>query len=203
MSQSGEDRHYIRAVEAAWSKLLGRPALVSPREFEAIDGWRRRGVPLSIVLEVIADTGKRRSAHAPKALTSLSRAVEEAWAVVAAGRMAVPTPAATSAPPTAVVAWEAALAGSEEDSALHELLARLLADRAAGVPADELDRRLDVALAAAVAEPTLARAREETRRALDAFRGRMSPDEFEATFARALADRLRAASGLPRLALLR
>lgn len=201
MSQAGEDRRYIRAVESAWSKLLGRPAVVSPREFEAIDSWRRRGVPLSIVIEVIGDAGKRRSAHPPKALTSLSRAVDEAWSVVAAGRTAGLAPTGAPGPPPAVAAWEKVRTDHAEGEAIHELLAKLLADLASGTPADELDRRLDSGLPDAVAERTLADAREETRRALDSFRSRMNPDEFRATMARALADRLRAVLGLPRLAL--
>ena len=75
---SGDRRH----------DLLGRQALVSPREFETIDGWRRRGIPLTVVLEVIADAGKRRSGRGPQALTALSHAVSDAWAVVCAGRIA-------------------------------------------------------------------------------------------------------------------
>lgn len=201
MSQAGHDRRYIRAVESAWSKLLGRPAVISPREFEAIEGWRRRGVPLSIVLEIIGAAGKRRVAHPPKALTSLSRAVDEAWSVVAAGRTAELAPAKAPARSPAVDAWEIVLRDSTAGEAIHELLATLLAELASGTPADELDKRLDSALPGVLAERTLASAREETWRALDPFRSRMSPDEFQATMARALADRLRAVCRLPRLAL--
>jgi len=198
-----DERRYIRAVEAAWSKALGRPAVVSPREFEAIDAWRRRGIPLTVVLEVIADAGKRRSGGPGKALTGLARAVDEAWSVVAAGRA---TPEAVGVLPArsdARHAWQACLDRCAEDAPLRGLLVTLLAREAAGAAGPALDDALDLALPGTVPADVLAQAADDTERGLRAFRGRMSDEEFKATMTRALADRLRARLGLPRVALTR
>ena len=203
MSHGGDERRYVRAVEAAWSNLLGRPAVVSPREFETIDSWRRRGIPLTVVLEVIANAGRRRSGRGPQALTALAHAVSEAWGVVAAGRAAPHVPDARPARSDARRAWEEALARCPETGRLRTLLASLLAEEAERGTPEAVDAALDSSLAGAVPEETLLRATEETARALEEFRGRMSEEEFRKTFSRALADQLRRALALPRLALTR
>jgi len=198
-----EDRRYVRAIEAAWSKLLGRAAVVSPREFETIDGWRRRGVPVAVVLEVITDLGKRRGRSTPRSLSGLARAVEETWAVVAAGRTASQP---TGAPPPAIdtqAAWARARRESPEGSPLETLLSRLLAARAAGSDAAEVDAELDRSLPGAVPPELLAAATTGASQALSVFRGRMSEDELRKVTERAVADRLREALRLPRLALSR
>ena len=176
MTQTGDERRYVRAVEAAWSKVLGRPAVVSPREFETIDAWRRRGIPLAVVLEVLAAAGKRRSGRAPKALTSLAHAVQEAWSVVAAGRTAPNLADPLPERPEARRAWEEALERCAGDAPLRGLLARLLAEEGAGGASAALDAALDESLPGAVPHDTLRRAADETRRALDPFRGRMSEE---------------------------
>ena len=203
MSHAGDDRHYVRAVETAWSKLLGRPAVVSPREFETIDAWRRRGIPLTVVLEVIANAGKRRSGRGPQAITALAKAVFEAWEVVAAGRTAQNPTDARPQRSDARRAWEEALDRCLESGGLRTLLTGLLAEEAEGAAPETLDASLDAALAGAVSEQMLVRATEETARALGRFRGRMSEEEFRKMFARALVDRLRGTLSLPRLALTR
>jgi hypothetical protein len=203
VSQAGDERHYVRAVEAAWSKRLGRPAVVSPREFEAMEGWRRRGIPLSVVLEVIADFGRRRPRRAPQALTALTHAVLEAWGVVASGRAAPHLTDALPARSDARSAWQEALAGCPEGERLHTLLSTLLAEEAGGAAAEAIDAELDASLPGAVPEEILGRVTDETERALEGFRGRMSQEEFQKMFARALADRMRTEFALPRLALMR
>lgn len=203
MTLAGDERRYVRAIEAAWSKLLGRPALVSPREFETVDAWRRRGIPLTVVLEVIAAAGKRRSGGAPKALTALAHAVEDAWSVVAAGRAT--TGAVDGLPDrgSARRAWEEALARCPDGTPLRGLLSLLLDDERRGVAAAVLDQALDSALPGVVAEGVLTRATDETARELASFKPRMSDDEFRKTSARALSDRLRSELALPRLSLSR
>jgi hypothetical protein len=158
---------------------------------------------LSVVLEVIGNAGKRRSGRGSQAITTLSKAVSEAWEVVAAGRAAPGV--ADLRPPRAEArhAWEAALARCPQPGKLHTLLGGLLAREADGAAPEALDASLDDSLVSVVPEPILAQATEETSRALAPFRARMSEDEFRRTFARALADRLRAALALPRLTLTR
>ena len=201
MSPAGDERRYVRAVERAWSKLLERPVVISPREFEAVDAWRRRGIPLPVVLEVLAEFGKRHRGKAPKTLTTLTRAVDEAWSAVAAGRAAPGVAEGRPQRPEALRAWEDARGRSGEGTPLHALLTRLLADALRGEAGPTLDAALDASLPGAVPEEMLARAAGQAERALGGFRRRMSDDEFRKTFARALADGLRESLGLPRLAL--
>ena len=203
MSQGGDERRYVRAVEAAWSKLLGRQAVVSPREFETIDAWRRRGIPLTVVLEVIADAGKRRSGRGPQALTALSHAVSDAWGVVASGRLAPMVADARASRSDARRTLEDALARCPAAGRLHTLIVSLLDEEAAGAAPEALDVALDAALPDAVTETVLSEATEETARALAEFRSRMSQDEFRKTFSRAVTDRLRRTLLLPRFSLTR
>ncbi len=203
MIRVGDERRYVRAVEAAWSRIIGRPVVVSPREFEAVDGWRRRGIPLTVVLEVLAADGKRRSRRGPRALTFLSHAVDEAWLTIAAGRAATPSVAAAPARGDARREWADARDRSPEGSRLRALIERLLGDEARGCAPAILDDTLDTSLPDAVSSEILERAREESADALEPFRERMSDEEFRKTFDRALADRLRASLSLPRLALTR
>ena len=203
MKHAGDERRYVRAVESAWFKVLGRTAVVSPREFETIDAWRRRGIPLSVVLEAIESAGKRRSGRTPRSLTALSQAIADAWAVVSAGRATPGISEALPARADARRAWEEALARSPERGRLRALLTTLLAGQARGDSAEALDAALDAALVEAVPEPERRHANDETARALLSFRGRMSEDEFRKMFARALVDRLRSRLALPRLALTR
>jgi hypothetical protein len=203
VSRGGDERRYLRTVEAAWSKLVGRPVVVSPREFETIDAWRRRGIPVAVVLEVMAVASRRRSGSAPQALTALSRAVEEAWSAVAAGRAA---PAVTAALPEraeARRAWEDALARSTASDPLYAVLSRLLEEERSGALATTLDAALDQALSSAVPDSMRVDAEETVARSLESFRRRMSPDDFRRTFDRALTDRLRTVLGLPRMTLTR
>jgi hypothetical protein len=203
VSSSGDERHYVRAVEAAWSKRLGRPGVVSPREFEVIDTWRRRGIPLAVVLEAIRDFGTRRSGRAPRSLSALAHAVHEAWAAVASGRSAPPVADARPERSDARRAWQEALARCAENTPLHTLLSSVLSEEANGVAPDALDAALDASLPAAAPVELVGRVTDETARALGGFGERMTSGEFQKTFSRALADRLRAELGLPRLALTR
>jgi hypothetical protein len=189
------ERGYLRAVEGAWSKLRGRAVVLSPREFETVSRWYRRGVPLAIVLEALAHQAGRRS------LTFAAPAVEAAWDAVAGGRAAkppVPRDLPSGSEPWA--SWERA-----RGLALHEplraLLGALLERARSGDPAAEIDASLDRDLPAA-APPELAGAVEAAAlSALSRFRDRMPPAEFERTLRRARADGLRERLGLPRLTL--
>jgi hypothetical protein len=201
VSPAGDERHYVRAVEAAWSRLLGKPGVVSPREFEAISSWRRRGIPLAVVCEVIAAAGKRHSGRPPRALTALAKEVLAAWEVVAAGR-ATPLPVdASPARSAALTAWQEALSRLPTGDRLRTLLSTLIAEEAEGRAGEEIDAKLDASLLEAVSEEILSRAKGETARALLPFRDRMSAEEFHGLFSRALADRMRTDLGLPRLTL--
>ena len=188
---------YARAVESAWSRLRGRPVVLSPREFELVAGWRRDGVPLRIVLEVLDHEGRRRGGTA-KSLRAVASAVREAASVVASGRTTTVPPRGATAPRTgAIERWRAALE-SAEHAPLRELLSGLLHDAAQGAPAATLDETLDRDLPLRAPETHVHAASEEARRGLEPFRTRMDTAEHERALRRAVVDRLRDALGLPR-----
>jgi hypothetical protein len=199
VSGPGDERRYVRSVEDAWARLRARPTVLSPRDFEIVDGWRRRGIPVGVVLEVLDHQAKRRTSGGRRSLAFLATAVEEAWSAVSGGRSATAAPA-TSAGPGVGDAWRAAAVRAAAGTPLHSLLVELQSEAEAGTAAAELDRRLDEALPGVVPPEILARAERETAAALASFRSRMSEDEFARTSSRARADRLRAALSLPRIA---
>lgn len=204
MTQAADEKRYLRAVEAAWSRLRARATLLSPRDFEVVDGWRRRGIPLRIVLEVLDYQARRGTSAGTRSLAYLASAVEESWAAVAAGRSAIATPA--SLPPSTGGGrpdWKSALAGMSDGTPLKQLVQRLIADADAGAAAALIDERLDDELWTVTPPELLAGVEEAARSALAPFRGRMPDAEFDKTFRRARADRLRDALQLPRLKLSR
>lgn len=197
MTAPDEDRRYHRLVERAWSRLRDRATVLSPREFEVVEGWRRRGIPARIVLEVI-DRRARHGSSAGRSLAYLAGAVDEAWSAVAAGRApaaTVPERIGASAPSRA---WEAAAARWSGHEELSAILRRAAAEAREGTDAAVLDAGLDDQIAGAAPRELLEAAERATSAALTAFRGRMPAAEFQRTFARARADRLRDALGLPR-----
>jgi len=189
-------KRYHRAVEVAWGRLKGRPGLLSPREFGIVEGWRQRGIPEGLVLEVLEE--RRRAGAQPRSLAYVTRSIDEAWTAVAAGRAAAPEPrAATPGGPES--AWTAGLERSDLSPALRTLLARLLASLREGADATALDVELDETLPRLAPPELVDVAERETAAALAPFRARMSAAELARTRLRARADRLRAALGIPRL----
>ena len=194
MSPAGE-RGYHRAIEEAWSHLRGRPIVLSPREFEIIEGWRTRGVPLSVVLECI-DAEAKRGGRGKRSLAHLAAPVDEAWRAVAAGRAARLPDAPAAVDPADP--GSPAIGRLPGDDPLRALILRLREEAAAGASPDAVDERLDRELLERIPAAMRARAAEEAGAALASFRARMPRDEFERTLARATIDRLRAELGLPR-----
>jgi hypothetical protein len=197
------ERGYLRAIEGAWSRVRGRAVVFSPREFEMVSRWYRRGVPLSIVLEALEHHASRagRSGRSARSLTFLAPAVEAGWDAVAGGRAMAHRP---SAPADATdlpwASWERALARTAHEP-LRALLAALLERARSGAPADELDAALDRELPG-TAPPEIAAAIDAgVAASLARFRDRMPPGELERTRRRARVDGLRERLGLARLAL--
>ncbi len=203
---SGEsgDRPYARAVERALTRLGGRPVVLSPRDFALLSGWRRRGVPLGTVLEAL-EAAARRSASRGTApsLIYAARAVEEAWDVVRTGR--APTLPVREGRPLSLEGargrWSAAMGRAPDRSPLGGLLARLLDRLDRGEDPARVDLDLDEELPGAVPGPLLARVQRDVRTRLVPFHGRMGEGAWSGTVRRAVADGLRAALDLPRLAL--
>jgi hypothetical protein len=96
MSETGEDRAYYEAVEAAFIRRRGTPFLLSPKDFALVREWRSLGIPLEIVERGIEEAFSRReergAAGRVNALSYCRDAVLVAWeraAETAVGRGAV------------------------------------------------------------------------------------------------------------------
>lgn len=202
---SGGAGAYARAIERCWCDAVGRPVVLSPREWTLVSDWYERSIPLAIVEEAIQQTvarKSRRGAMAPRGLGYIAPAVEEAWGVVIDGRRVESASSGTPAglrERTALARWRQRLEQEPPGSALRVLLGELLEQHAAGTAPDELDRRLDLELVAAVAENLLRSTEKEVERQLAGFRERMESAVFEETRRRALAARLRRALALPEI----
>ena len=198
---------YARAVERALAALDDRPFVLSPRDFARVSDWYARGIPLGLVREALDEQARRaRGCLTPgRALSRIGAAVEEAWLVVREGRPASAAGrAAGPLPPTdaALDAWRGAR-DAAAGTPLAGLIERLLARAASGDRPETLDAEMDAGLASAAPRAVLSEAESAAARDLAPFRGRMEASAYEATRHRSVADRLRRALGLPRLALTR
>ncbi len=83
MSETGEDRSYYQAAEAAFIRRRGTPFLLSPKDFALLKEWRALGVPIEAIEQGIDEAFSRREERsATGRVNSLSYcrgAVLEAW----------------------------------------------------------------------------------------------------------------------------
>ena len=83
MSETGEDRAYYAAAEAAFVRRRGTPFLLSPRDFALLREWRALGVPLEAVEAGIDEAFSRREERSAvgrvNSLSYCRDAVLEAW----------------------------------------------------------------------------------------------------------------------------
>ncbi len=153
---TAEDQAYFAQVESAFLRLRGRATLLSAADWQTAAGWRRRGIPIGLVVQVMETLFARRAARKQRTISSLryfSAAVEGAWEEVvelqAGGRLAPPAPLAiedrlarlAAALPEGLAdrtAWEARIARAAGE--LPEIEASLA--RWDGEILLELDRRL-------------------------------------------------------------
>ncbi len=202
---NGESQAYFRAIEEAFIRLRGAPLLLSPEDWRQADEWRRRGLPLELVLATLEQVFARRAARGAtgriQSLRYCAPAVETAWqeveALTAGGRrreaLALDVGARLAALADSLPPGEAALAQrlrglggttSEVETALAVLDEEMMSAALAAISADErrtLERR--------------------TAAALEALAGRMEPDELAEARDRLLRQALRRARGLPVLSL--
>lgn len=190
-------RTYVRRLEERVRRRTGRAGAFPHRDWDLARRWHDAGIPVGLVLEILDARGKR-PLHG---LTSIARAVEEAWAVVRSGRLAragAPEPGAAGgergAPSDRLVAAIAAM----DDGALRRALGEV-ADAFAGRPDapgidDALDRAIEIGSPAEVRSEVEA----EVDRALAPHVGSMPPETLAATRRRAVLDRLRLRAGLRR-----
>ena len=191
---------YAREIERQWSRLLDRPVVLSPKDWSLISDWHARSIPLSVILDAMQHLNENpRGRSAPRSLAYLVPAVEETWQVVLDGRRAAPAAARRPEAPDPVQCWRRCLAGLERSSALHGLLAGLLAQFEAGRDGEALDDALDARIAGDAPRDLLARVRGEVEGELAPFEDRLDPGTRERTLNAAVALRLRRLLGLPRL----
>jgi hypothetical protein len=99
---SAEDQAYFRAVEEAFLSLRGRATLLAPEDWQVAAGWRRSGVPVELVVNVMsalfARQRERKSKRGISSLRYFRAAVEAAWderlTLLAGGAMVLPPPLA-------------------------------------------------------------------------------------------------------------
>jgi hypothetical protein len=198
-------REYFRAIEEAFIRLRGSPLLLSPEDWRQADEWRRRGVPLELILatleRVFARRAERGAAGKIQSLRYCAPAVETAWqeieALTAGGRR-------REAPAVDVAARVAALAASLPAGQAE------LAPRVRGLtgPTSDVEKGLaaldEEMMAAALHElaPDERKTLEQrTAAALAALAGRIDPDELPEARDRLPRQALRRARGLPVLSL--
>jgi hypothetical protein len=207
----------VRSIERYWAQLVQRPIVLSPGEWSMLCDWHERGVPLSLVREIMEERQARRSSRGNSGETGLrslryiAPAVEEAWQVVVQGRLADAHAevrgtgqGATGEPEASSKARASELWGhcrqhAPEDSALRDLLHELLDRLERGAAPEELDGELDSRLTLAVPEALRQAAEDAVDARLAPHRERMNSSIFLETRRRAVVDRLRRSLGLPRL----
>ena len=83
MSETGPDREYYAAVEAAFIRRRGTPFLLSPKDFGLMKEWRALGIPPEVVLrgidEAFSNREERQAAGRVNALSYCRDAVLVAW----------------------------------------------------------------------------------------------------------------------------
>jgi hypothetical protein len=207
----------VRSIERYWAQLVQRPIVLSPGEWSMLCDWHERGVPLSLVKEVMEERQARRSSRRKsgesglRSLRYIAPAVEEAWGVVVQGRLAdahaevrgagegVAGESEARSTARASEAWAHCRQRAPEDSALRDLLCELLDRLERGAVPEELDVELDSRLTSTVPEALRQVAEDDVDARLAPHRQRMDPSIFQETRRRAVVDRLRRSLGLPRL----
>jgi hypothetical protein len=201
----GATGRYFRAIEEAFIRLRGAPLLLSPEDWRQADDWRRRGVPLELVLatleQVFVRRAERGAAGKIQSLRYCAPAVEAAWeeveALTAGGRR-------REAPAVDVGARLAALAASLPPAQTR------LAERVRGLAGSTSDvERALAALDEEMMAASLAELSDNERRALEgrtataltALSDRIGAQELTEARDRLLRQALRRARGLPVLSL--
>lgn len=195
----GGVRAYARSIEREWASILGRPVILSQRDWDRINRWYDQRIPLAVIAEAIESLRESRARRPPRNLGYVAAAVEQAWETIREGRSpdaGEPAPM----PSDPLVGWQRCLRQLPTGSPLASLLAGLLAELESGSAPTDVDRRLERELCAS-ADPALReRIGDQVDRELSEFARRMSPQTRDETRRRAIVTRLRSELGLGRLA---
>jgi hypothetical protein len=79
-ASSAEDENYYAAIERHFVSLRGAPLFITPREWQLIDTWHERQIPLRVVKDGLDRTfEKRKSTRPVRHLAYCRQAVEAAY----------------------------------------------------------------------------------------------------------------------------
>jgi len=189
---------YAREIERRLSRILDRPVVLSPKDWALISDWHARQIPLTLILESLRYAAEQPSRRgAPRTLSYVAPAVEEAWRVVLDGRRRPLEPTTRPATDDPLGAWRLRREAEIGSSSLGRLLDALLTAHDAGEPAEALDSRLDERLPTSVPEDLLRVTCDQVDAELAPFVERMDAATLDRTRRSAIVDRLRRALGLP------
>lgn len=187
-------KRFGREVERLWSAKFPSARILSRREWDAIERWHAKGVPLGVVAEVIEQIADRRRGQEPRrGLAYLERPVDELWELVSAGRSREEATASPS--PDTVDAWRQAIARSEGE--LSGWLESLLGRHEAGEPAQAIEAELAAELAGRCPPTLVEKVTAEVEATLAPHRERMAPELWRRTVEANRLRRLRRGLGLP------
>lgn len=90
---------YNSEIEELFVQLRGRHLMLSPADWNLIESWKERGVPLAVASRAIEETMKaaQRGGRRINLLSYCAPAVEEAFAVYLKSRVGSHAPAAAAA----------------------------------------------------------------------------------------------------------
>jgi hypothetical protein len=206
---TAEDQAYFRAIEERFLALRGRATLLSAEDWQAARSWRRLGVPLEMVLQVLEQLfARQRERRAKREISSLryfraavESAFEEQLELAAGGGRGLADPGPPLADRLARLA-----AAIPEGVAAAGALARAIAGLTG--PVEQVEAELARIEAQALAElgrrlDPEARTALERRvdRALGAARIALPADQRDAARERLFRQALREVVGLPVLSL--
>ncbi len=221
-----EEENYYSAIERHFVSLRGGPLFITPREWQLIDAWHQRQIPLRVVKDGLSLTfEKRKSTRPVRGLTYCRQAVEASYrrfcealagsdSSVDDGSGEVSTVRAHLGDLERCVVATARNLGTSQPALVEamrriaERLGRLASGslHADGFP--ELERELGELEMALVreAETVLGEAerrqlRDEGERSLARYRARMPDDVYRSASQSAYLKRVRGRFGIPALSL--
>ncbi len=216
---------YFREVERAFVSLRGGAAFLTPADWQVVNDWEQRGIPLSAALagiravfsgrtavsrkmplgrcaaavELAFDARRRQSAGTARLPPRAGGGCLEERLAALAGTLDRWTPEGGAAPPPGAAA--AVAAAREQIVALARETPPDAPDSEVESRLEKIDERLLAAMEAMLGPAARGMIAQEAARALAAHRERMTDPVYRDALARAVRRRVRLALGLPSLTL--
>lgn len=183
MFPQSDDFLFFKAIEAEFIRLRITPLQLSPDDFQIAKAWRAAGVPLELVLEVLAskvETQREKGQEVRRRLSYYRKAVLSAWEK----RQELLAPGTLTAAPRIDVGPRLAMLADALPEALAEVASavRGLAQEPAGDPTEveaqleALETRAFAALRAGLSRDEEAELRREIEAATAGLRQRLPED---------------------------